>query len=165
MPGIEAHDNSTVTVHYGDVSNTYNAPVIQIAKMSVGHYRELLALLRYPGVDNIKFGSKGSPELNIPKEDKDLLENPTHINRDVVEIEGDIYSFNKHSNAGRLEVGESEAIPAGTYPFIIMGSQATTAYIQSMLKAAVRVACLREVHTDPLSTQDILRLHVLDVLA
>lgn len=108
MPNIEAHDNSTVTVHYGDVSNTYNAPVIQIAKMSVGHYRELLGLLRYPGVENIEFGSKGSPELSVSKADKDLLENPTHIDREVMEVEGDIYSFNKHSNAGRLEVEEDE---------------------------------------------------------
>lgn len=162
-PMYEARDNSTINVYNGDNIQVYNAPVITIGELSVNHWRSLNHKLKQGQVNNYSMGNPESPEIHLKSFDKNIFDNPTHIDKTPVEINCDIYDFNKRNNAGKLTVTGSSDVSEGDYSFTVVGDQDRIEYISSMAKPEVTAVVLKEVSIDPLGESRIKRLHIIEV--
>lgn len=162
-PMYEARDNSTINVYNGDNVKVYNAPVITIGELSINHWRALNHKLKEGSVNNYSMGTPNDPEIELSSLDKNIFDNPTHIEKIPVEINCDIYDFNKRNNAGKLTVTESSDVAEGDYSFTVVGDQDRIEYISSMAKPEVEAVVLKEVSIDPLGETRIKRLHIIEV--
>lgn len=162
-PMIQTNDNGTTTVIYGDANYTFNAPVLNIGKMSLPHYKALAALLKGSGVETVSLGVKDAPEIALDQEHKDLFRVPTRVDPEAFSLECEFFDFNKRKNGGKLSVAAGQAIPAGEYNFSIFGPQDQVEYVLSLLKPEITVQCLKEEHIDPLGENKIRQLHILGV--
>ena len=155
-------------VHIGDERHTYNAPVFHIGELSVNSYRDLAELMGEDGVDSALLASHDAPETNIAfdlqKDDQGLFEIPSRMDDKAVDLECEIFDFNKYENHGRTTVMPYQEVPEGRYPFEVMGDQDQSSYIESMLKSEVILRCLRELKIDPLGESEVVKLHVLSVV-
>ncbi len=162
-PTYEARDNGTIHVHNGDSVKIYNAPVVQIGEQSVNHWRSLNHKLKEGSINNYSMGNPGDPEIELSSFQKNIFDNPTHIDKVPVEILCDIFDFNKRNNSGKLSVTESSSIPIGDYSFTVVGSQDRIEYISSMAKPEIMALVLQENSIDPLGEISIKRLHIIEV--
>lgn len=162
-PRYEARDNSTINVYNGDNVKVYNAPVVKIGEQSVNHWRALNHKLKEGQVNNYSLGTPNEPEIKLTSLDKNIFDNPTHIDKVPVEINCDIYDFNKRNNAGKLTITESSDLSDGDYSFTVVGDQDYIEYISSMAKPEVKAVVLKEVSINPLGETRIKRLHIIEV--
>lgn len=88
---------------------------------------------------------------------------PSSIDPHPVELDCEIFDFNKFDNNGKLRVFDGQALPNKDYKFSVVGNQADSDYIEAMLRRSVKIVCLREVTVDPLAQEKIVRLQVLKV--
>lgn len=162
-PMYEARDNSTINVYNGDNVKIYNAPVIKIGELSVNHWRSLNHKLKEGQVNNYSLGTPNEPEIKLNSLDKNIFDNPTHIDKAPVEISCDIYDFNKRNNVGKLTVTEPSGLSEGDYSFTVVGNQDHIEYISSMAQPEVKAVVLKEISIDPLGETRIKRLHIIEV--
>lgn len=162
-PMYEARDNSTINVYNGDNIKVYNAPVITIGELSVNHWRSLNHKLKEGQVNSYSMGTPNKPEIKLSSCDKNIFDNPIHIDKIPVEVNCDIYDFNKRNNAGKLTVAGCSDISEGDYLFTVVGDQDRIEYISSMAKPEVKAVVLKEVSIDPLGETRIKRLHIIEV--
>lgn len=162
-PVYQANDDSTLTVHNGDIHNTYKGPVYQIAEASVEHWRALNHKLKKGAVTNYSMGSADNPEIQLRDNEKSIFDNPTHIEKEPVPIFCDIFDFNKRSNVGKLTVIGVGEIIEGDYSFSVVGDQDRIEYISSMTKSQVKALVLKEVSLDPFGEVRVKRLHIVEI--
>lgn len=158
-PTYITNRDGTVNVSYGDTHNTYNAPVINIAKLALPSFQSLTKLLGHD-LTSIEIGNKKSPEIIMDTADKGLFDVPSIIDDLEIELDCDIFKFNKRINEGKLTVLDSQPIPEGEYNFSVIGDQNHLEYIYSMLNSKTRLKCLREIAINPLLDSKIKKLHV-----
>lgn len=162
-PKYQANDNATINVFHGENVRVYNAPVIKVGELSVKHWRTLNHKLKDGYIDNYSMGSSIVPEIELSSEFKNIFDVPTHIDKTPVEINCDIFDFNKRSNAGRLTVTHGAEIPEGDYSFTVVGDQDRIEYISSMAKPEITAVALKEMSIDPLGETKIKKLHIIEV--
>lgn len=85
------------------------------------------------------------------------------IDPQPIELDCEIFDFNKFEDSGKLRVFDGQLLPMKDYRFSVVGNQADQTYIEAMLRRNVKVICLREVIVDPLAQEKIVRLQVLKV--
>lgn len=141
-PTYTANDNSTINVHHGDITHIYNAPVYQIAQLSVGNWRSLNHKLNTGQIDNYVLGDSLRPEISLSSNNKHVFDNPTKIDKENIVISCDIFDFNKRQNSGKLSIKEDDLLPKGDYPFSVIGSQDCIDYIASMARSETSVTIL-----------------------
>ncbi len=162
-PTYSANDNGTINVHNGDITHVYNAPVYQIAQLSVNNWRSLNHKLKTGQIESYILGSQKQPEISLVAENKNIFDNPTKVDKESIQIVCDIFDFNKRKNAGKLSVIDNEFIPDGDYNFTVIGSQDYIEYISSMAKSETTVTVLKEVSINPLGDSTIVRLHIVEI--
>lgn len=162
-PTYSANDNGTINVHNGDVVHVYNAPVYQIAQLSVNNWRSLNHKLKPGEIDSYILGNQKRPEISLTATNKNIFDNPTKVDKASIQIVCDIFDFNKRQNSGKLCVKDNESIPDGDYSFTVIGSQDYIEYISSMAKSETTVTVLKEVSINPLGDSTILKLHIVEI--
>ena len=164
---ISVTDNSecTLTIQ-GDNSTTYNAPVLNIAKLSISNWQEMYGLLSDGGISDLSLGHGDNPEIKVNESERELFNLPTKTEKEPLEPECNIIEFNKTKKTGKLIVPKGQPLKEGNYKFTTVGNQEISKYIESMLYNRVRIHCLKETVFDPLAQKEIIiRLHVVDVLS
>jgi hypothetical protein len=166
-PTYEYKNNGDVKVITGDTTNHFHGPVIQIGEMALPNYQALAHLIDPKKVDHISAGQKDSntPDIFIGENDKHIFDIPTKIEKTPVNINCEIFDFNKYKNVGKLSIkDEGQAISVGEYNFMISGSQNSIDYIYSMLKPSVTVICNVEMEANPFGGDDkVHKLHIIGV--
>lgn len=156
-------EQSVMHVNTGSQTQVFNAPVFNIAQMSVGHYQGLAQHLKVNRVTDIEFGRQSRREIGMALPDRDLFDFPTRIEEVPHRITCEIFNFNKFDNEWRLHVFADQEIPEANYKFKVIGTQDVSAYIEAMLRQAVSVTCLREISENPISKKRITRLQIINV--
>lgn len=165
-PTYEFNNEGDATVHVGDKHYHYHAPVIQIAELALPSYQNLAHLIDPLKVNQIssKPYRQEDPDIFIGKDDRDMFDIPTKIEKETVPLGCEIFDFNKYKNKGKLSVKESgQAVPIGDYNFEIFGSQDNVDYIYSMLSPKVELYCLVEMESNPFGEDKVHKLHVTGV--
>ncbi len=142
QPEIEIHDSNDISVRVGDVHQNFHGPVLNIAEKSISKYQDLAHLLERGMIEKISAGTQRNPEIFLELKDRDLFDLSTRIDDEPVEIECEIFNFNKFKNIGKLRVSMGQLIPEGDYRFSIVGTQDNVNYIFSMLRPVVKISCL-----------------------
>ena len=89
-PTYSANDNGTINVHNGDITHVYNAPVYQIAQLSVNNWRSLNHKLKTGQIDSYILGNQEHPEISLAAENKNIFDNPTKVDKESNQIVCDI---------------------------------------------------------------------------
>ncbi len=97
------------------------------------------------------------------EKDKNLFDLPSEIDNNPIELQCEIFDFNKFKNSGRLLVAVGQSLSQGEYSFSIYGDQDNVNYIYSMLRSQVTVSCLKESRLNPFAGEAVFRLHITGV--
>lgn len=165
-PSFEFNNNGDVSVKIGDESHHYHGPVYQIGQLSLPNYQSLAHLLSPDKLTEISAGPKFSdkPDIFLGEFDRNSFDIPTEIQKETIELQCEVFDFNKFKNAGKLAVSVAgQEIPLGDYNFTIFGNQDSVEYIYSMLKPQVVIYCLVEVAISPFGGEEVHKLHVTGV--
>lgn len=159
-------NDGTLNVQIGDKNYHYYAPVYQIGQMALPQYQQLAGLIGPKKITEISAGPRFSADTDIylGPNDRDAFKVPTTIKRESIDLQCEVFDFNKYKNVGKLAVKVAgQQVPVGEYNFTIMGNQDIVDYIYSMLKPQVVIICLVEVGISPFGGEDVHRLHVTSV--
>ncbi|MCX5820248.1 MAG: fructose 1,6-bisphosphatase [Deltaproteobacteria bacterium] len=166
-PRVEISNSQQVSFQIGDNHYQFNGPIYQIAEKALPAYQDLAHMLEPGKLEYISAGSGINPEIvlraDVKFDDRKLFDLPTKLQNEPVELQCEIFDFNKFKNIGKLRIRADQPIPAGDYSFSIFGNQNNVNYIYSMLKPAVSIKCLIESVVNPLGPNFISRLHVTGV--
>ncbi len=158
-------DNSQFQVNTGTQTNIYNAPVYNIGQMSVGNYQSLAKPIGEQSVDYVTLGNEATGKIHLDKSNADVFFLPSQIETVPLQLECEIFDFNKFENSGKLYVPPGASIKEGDYRFEVIGKQDVTLFIEAMLRKKVVVTCLRELAPNPFSPEKIVRFQVIAVQA
>ena len=161
---ITVRDSLNTVVQIGDTHHHYHGPVFQIAEKSLKKYQDLAHMLEQDKVETISAGAKNNPEILLRLEDKKIFDFPTKLEEERIEINCEIFTFNKFKNDGKLRVFDGQPIPKGDYNFSIFGDQDNVNYIYSMLKPFVTIKCMLEFAISPLGPELISHLHITSIV-
>lgn len=156
-------DRSVVHVNTGTQTQIYNGPVYNIAQGSVSHYQGLAQLLEPNRISDIQLGRPSCRDIGITLSERNLFDFPSRVEDQSHRVNCEIFDFNKFENIGKLHVFAGQGIQEGDYKFEVIGNQDVSAYIEAMLRQAVRVTCLRELSENPISGDRIVRLQVINI--
>lgn len=166
QPTYNFENNEKVEVKIGDEKHIYNAPVIQIAKLSLPNYQELSHMLGTKKLTEISAGSINDDNFDIflSEVDREIFDIPTKISQETTSIRGEVFDFNKYKNMGKISVKDSgQGVPPGEYNFSVLGEQDNVEYIYSLLKPVVVLNCLIEEQPSPFGGKSIHKLHITGV--
>lgn len=164
QPTYQNNGDGILTVNNGTQTNIYNAPVYNIARASQRVYVEMAKNVTSGSIDSFSLTERNSQNgIRIAQDEAAFFDIPSIIDPQPLELECEIFDFNKFEDSGKLRIFDGQALPMKDYRFSVVGDQADQTYIQAMLRRAVRVTCLREVVVDPLAQEKIVRLQVLKV--
>ena len=166
-PVYEFKNNGDASVRIGNDTHTYNATVIQIGQLSLNSHQDLAHLISENKIDKIQAGPSNSniPDMYLGKKDKNIFDLPTTLQKNTIELNCEIFNFNKFKNTGRLAVtNEAQAIPLGEYSFEIFNNQDNTDYIYSLLKPQVTANCLVEEVASPFGGSKVHKLHIINII-
>ncbi|MFA6011530.1 MAG: fructose 1,6-bisphosphatase [Desulfobacteraceae bacterium] len=166
-PTYQFNNNGNVVVNTGNTTNNFYAPVIQIGELALPSYQSLAHLIDPQTIDFISAGIKDSvnPDIFLGKDDKNIFDIPTRIEKDSINLDCEIFDFNKYKNIGKISIKDkNQAIPIGEYNFTISGAQNNIDYIYSMLKPSVKVICNIEMESNPFGGEDkVYKLHIIGI--
>jgi len=165
-PVYKFDNDGDVHLQIGDQHHHYHAPVYQIGQLALPNYQSLAHMLSPNKLTEIAAGSRFSEESDIylGKNDKKIFDVPTRIKKETIELECEVFDFNKFKNSGKLLVSQPALeVPPGEYNFTIFGNQSNVDYIYSMLKPVVVLHCLVEVAMSPFGGEDVHKLHITGV--
>lgn len=156
-------DGSEFNVITGAVTQTFNAPVFNIGASALGHYQNLAKIVDREAIDSIDLGSTELGHVVLPKEEAKLFILPSEIDDTVIQVDGEIFDFNKYESTGKLRVLEDGALKRGNYAFEVIGNQDETEYIEAMLEQRIQVSCVRELTSNPFSGEKVVKLQIMKI--
>ena len=162
QPTYSFNDNQNFTVQIGDTHHHYHSTVYQIGENALKNYRNL-AHLTEQGISAITAGTIEQEDIKLLEKDKNLFDLPSEIDNNPIELQCEIFDFNKFKNSGRLLVAAGQSLSQGEYSFSIYGDQDNVNYIYSMLRSQVTVSCLKESRLNPFAGEAVFRLHITGV--
>ncbi len=164
QPTYQNNGDGTLNVNNGTQIHVYNAPVYNIAKASQRVYVDMAKNVTGGAITSFSLTEKtGDTVIRIAQNEAAFFDVPSTIDLQPIEIDCEIFDFNKFEDAGKLRVFDGQVLPMKGYRFSVVGNQADQAYIEAMLRRNVKVTCLREMIVDPLAQEKIVRLQVLKV--
>jgi hypothetical protein len=165
-PTYEFQNDGDAYVHTGDKHFHFHDQVIQIGKLALPSYQDLAHLIEPKKINQISAGKcdEATPDIYLGKDDKNIFDIPTRIEKETILLKCEIFDFNKYKNIGKLSVSiDNQQVPIGEYRFAIFGSQDNVNYIYSMLKNEVDLYCLVEMESNPFGEDTVHKLHVTGV--
>lgn len=164
QPTYENNGDGTLSVNNGTQVNVYNGPVYNIAKASQRVYVDMAKNVTAGTINSFSLTEKsGDVAIRIAEDEAAFFDVPSAIDPQPIELDCEIFDFNKFEDMGKLRVFDDQVLPAKDYRFSVVGNQADQTYIEAMLRRQVKVICLREVIVDPLAQEKIVRLQVLTI--
>ena len=164
LPTYQNNGDGTLNVNNGTQINVYNAPVYNIAKASQRAYVDMAKNVTSGTINSYTLSEKnGEFPIRIAQNEAAFFDIPSVIDTQPIDLDCEIFDFNKFEDTGKLRVFEDQVLPCKDYRFSVVGNQADQTYIEAMLRRQVKVTCLREVIVDPLAQEKIVRLQVLKV--
>lgn len=164
QPTYQHTGDGNIEVNNGTQVNVYNAPVYNIAKASQKIYVDMAKSVTSGRIKTFSLTDvEGSAGIRIAKDEAAFFDMPTAIDTQPIELECEIFDFNKFEDSGKLRVFDGQLLPSKDYRFSVVGKQADSDYIEAMLRQTVMITCLKEVMVDPLAREKIVRLQVLKV--
>jgi len=165
-PTYEFNNQGDVKVHIGDSHYHFHGQVLQIGELALPSFQDLAHLIEPNKINAISAGKCGQdvPDIYLGKNDKNIFDIPTRIEKETIPLKCEIFDFNKYKNIGKLSVtiGDQQ-VPIGEYSFAIFGPQDGVDYIYSMLKREVEIYCLIEMESNPFGDDKVHKLHVTGV--
>ncbi len=164
QPTYQNNADGTLSVNNGTQINIYNGPVYNIAKSSQRIYVDMAKNVVDGTINSFSLTERnGESAIRIAQNEASFFNVPSVIDPQPLELDCEIFDFNKFEDIGKLRVFDGQALPSKDYRFSVVGNQADQPYIEAMLRRHVKVICLREVVIDPLAQEKIVRLQVLKV--
>lgn len=164
QPTYQNNGDGTINVNTGTHTVVYNAPVYNIARASQRTYVDMARNVTTGAIDSFSLSEVGGDVgIQIAQNEAEFFDIPSVIDPQPIELDCEIFDFNKFEDMGKLRVFEDQVLPSKDYRFSVVGNQADQTYIEAMLRRQVKVTCLREVIVDPLAQEKIIRLQVLKV--
>lgn len=164
QPTYQNNADGTLSVNNGTQINIYNGPVYNIAKSSQRVYVDMAKNVVDGTINSFSLTERnGESAIRIAQNEASFFNVPSVIDPQQLELDCEIFDFNKFEDIGKLRVFDGQALPSKDYRFSVVGNQADQPYIEAMLRRHVKVTCLREVVIDPLAQEKIVRLQVLKV--
>lgn len=164
QPTYQHTGDGNLEVNNGTQTNIYNGPVYNIAKGSQRVYVEMAKNVTMGSIRSFSLtASRSGSGIRIAQDEAEFFDIPSNIDPQPIEIDCEIFDFNKFEDSGKLRVLDGQALPVKDYRFSVVGSQADSDYIEAMLRRSVKIVCLREVTVDPLAQEKVVRLQVLKV--
>lgn len=164
QPTYQNNGDGTFSVHNGTQINVYNGPVFNIAKSSQRAYVDMAKNVIDGTINSFSLTERNAEAaIRIAQNEASFFNIPSVIDPQPLELDCEIFDFNKFEDIGKLRVFDGQALPSKDYRFSVVGNQADQPYIEAMLRRQVKVTCLREVVVDPLAQEKIVRLQVLKV--
>lgn len=165
QPTYQNNGDGTLSVNNGTQTNVYNGPVYNIAKASQRVYVDMAKNVTAGTINSFSLSERGGEfAIRIAQDEAAFFDVPSVIDPQPIELDCEIFDFNKFEDMGKLRVFEDQVLPTKDYRFSVVGNQADQTYIEAMLRRQVKVTCLREVVVDPLAQEKIVRLQVLKVI-
>lgn len=166
-PATYSHTGQgNIEVNNGTQTVIFNAPVYNIARATQKVYVDLAKQIATGHVDTFRLTSpRDLHGIELSANEAEFFDIPSVIDTTPIEVDCEIFVFNKFEDTGTLRVFEGQVLPIKDYRFEVVGSQADSDYIEAMLRKSVRITCLREVTVDPLAHEKIVLLQVLRVAA
>lgn len=164
QPTYQNNGDGTLNVNNGTQINVYNGPVYNIARASQRVYVDMAKSVTAGTINSYSLSEKnGDYSIRIAQNEAAFFDIPSVIDPQPIDLDCEIFDFNKFEDSGKLRVFEDQLLPCKDYRFSVVGNQADQTYIEAMLRRQVKVTCLREVIIDPLAQEKIVRLQVLKV--
>jgi hypothetical protein len=164
QPTYQNNGDGTLNVNNGTQINIYNAPVYNIAKASQRVYVDMAKNVTAGTINSFSLSEKsGGGSIRVAEDEAAFFDIPSVIDPQPIELDCEIFDFNKFEDLGKLRVFEDQVLPTKDYRFSVVGNQADQTYIEAMLRRQVKVTCLREVIVDPLAQEKIVRLQILKI--
>lgn len=164
QPTYQNNADGTLSVNNGKQINIYNGPVYNIAKSSQRVYVDMAKNVVDGTINSFSLTERdGESAIRIAQNEASFFNVPSVIDPQPLELDCEIFDFNKFEDIGKLRVFDGQALPSKDYRFSVVGNQADQPYIEAMLRRQVKVTCLREMVVDPLAQEKIVRLQVLKV--
>lgn len=164
QPTYQHAGSGDIEVNNGTQINIYNGPVYKIAKASQRAYVGMAKNVTSGAIDSFFLTDvKNGSGIRIAQNEAAFFDIPSVIDSTPIELNCEIFDFNKFEDSGRLRVFDGQVLPMKDYRFSVVGNQADSDYIEAMLRQSVKIVCLREITVDPLAQEKIVRLQVLRV--
>lgn len=164
QPTYQNNGDGTLSVNNGTQVSIYNAPVYNIAKASQRVYVDMAKNVTAGTINSFSLSEKsGDVAIRVAEDEAAFFDIPSTIDPQPIELDCEIFDFNKFEDMGKLRVFEDQLLPSKDYRFSVVGNQADQTYIEAMLRRQVKVTCLREMIVDPLAQEKIVRLQVLNI--
>lgn len=164
QPTYQNNGDGNLIVNNGSQTHIYNGPVFNIARSSQRTYLNMASQIKTGAIDSFSLAAGAEHQaIQLAANEAAFFDIPSTIDPEALEVQCEIFDFNKFEDVGKLRVLEGQALPAKDYRFSVVGNQADSTYIEAMLRKSVKVNCLREVTVDPLAQEKIVRLQVLRV--
>ena len=164
QPTYQHTGNGNLEVNNGKQVNIYNGPVYNIARASQKVYVDMAKNVTAGSINSFSLTDvRGHSAIRIARDEAAFFDIPSVVDTQPVELECEIFDFNKFEDTGKLRVFDGQVLPTKDYRFSVVGNQADSQYIEAMLRQSVKIVCLREVMVDPLAQEKIVRLQVLRV--
>ena len=164
QPTYQHTGDGNLEVNNGDETNIFNGPVYNIAKASQRVYVDMAKNVTTGSISSFSLtATRSGSGIRIAQDEAEFFDIPSNIDPQPIEIDCEIFDFNKFEDSGKLRVFDGQALPVKDYRFSVVGNQADSDYIEAMLRRSVKIVCLREVTVDPLAQEKIVRLQVLKV--
>lgn len=164
QPTYQNNGDGTLSVNNGSQVNIYNAPVYNIARASQRVYVDMAKNVTAGTINSFSLSEKSEDiAIRVAEDEAAFFDIPSVIDPQPIELDCEIFDFNKFEDLGKLRVFEDQVLPTKDYRFSVVGNQADQTYIEAMLRRQVKVTCLREVIVDPLAQEKIVRLQILKI--
>lgn len=164
QPTYQVNNNGHIEVNNGQQTQVYNAPVYNIAKLTQKTYIDMAKQVTDGSITLFSLNEAiHHSGIVIAQNEASFFNIPSTIEVEPIEIDCEIFDFNKFEDTGKLRVFENQVLPSKDYRFEVVGKQADSQYIEAMLRKSVKITCLKEIIVDPLETQKIVKLQVLKV--
>ncbi|MBW1650502.1 MAG: fructose 1,6-bisphosphatase [Deltaproteobacteria bacterium] len=97
-PSYQYNNNGDVNVTIGNTKNNFYGQVIQIGQSVLTDYQGLTSLIKSGKLDHISAGYKNckEPDISLGKNDINTFDIPTKIQKEHIEIDCEIFDFNKY---------------------------------------------------------------------
>lgn len=164
QPTYQHNGDGNLEVNNGSQVNIFNGPVYNIAKASQKVYVDMAKNVTAGLINSYSLrDTRSDSGIRIASNEAAFFDIPSIVDTQPIELECEIFDFNKFEDSGKLRVFDGQALPSKDYRFSVVGNQADSDYIEAMLRQSVKIVCLREVMVDPLAQEKVVRLQVLRV--
>jgi len=164
---------SDFRVQIGDNKYEFKGPVFVIGEKSLPYLQNLAHVMEDARIAKITAGGMDNEDFVLTSDNYNLFDVKQHKSIEVVELECDVFRFNKFTNTGNLKVYEEQAVPGGKHipkgkhSFILTDPLKSDDFVRAMLAEKVTLKANIEWRINPLSkdeTDEVERVHVIDIV-